>query len=63
MIYADPGSGILIWQFLLALFFGATFFFTKIRHWVSSKLRPNHDHEALKAAAADYTAESIAKGE
>jgi hypothetical protein len=63
MIYADPGSGILIWQLLLALFFGTTFFFTKLRHWVASKLRPNHDNETLKAAAEDYTAKSISKGE
>lgn len=63
MIYADPGSGILIWQLVLALFFGTTFFFTKLRHWISSKLRPNHDNEALKAATEDYTAKSISKSE
>ena len=38
MFYADPGSGVLIWQLLLALFFGATFFFTRLRHWASAKL-------------------------
>lgn len=38
MLYADPGSGVLIWQLLLALFFGATFFFTRFRHWASAKL-------------------------
>lgn len=40
MLYADPGSGILIWQMLLALFIGATFYFSKIRSWVVAKLRP-----------------------
>lgn len=62
MIYADPGSGILVWQMLLALFFGATFFFTKLRQWVLSKVRPNHGR-TLKAAAEDCTAKSISKGE
>ena len=40
MLYTDPGSGILIWQLLLALFFGAAFYFTRLRQWVSAKLRP-----------------------
>jgi hypothetical protein len=40
MLYADPGSGVLIWQLLLALFFGATFYFSKLRHWAIAKLRP-----------------------
>ena len=40
MLYADPGSGVLIWQLLLALFFGAAFYFTKLRQWATSKFRP-----------------------
>ncbi len=40
MLYADPGSGVLIWQLLIALFFGAAFYFTKLRHWAVAKLRP-----------------------
>jgi hypothetical protein len=48
MIYADPGSGILIWQLLLALFFGATFFISRIRHWVISKLRPGLDNATFE---------------
>lgn len=40
MLYADPGSGILIWQLLLALIFGATFYFTRLREWAGAKLRP-----------------------
>jgi hypothetical protein len=39
MLYADPGSGILIWQMLLALFIGATFYFSKFRTWVITKLK------------------------
>ena len=53
MLYADPGSGVLIWQLLLALFFGATFYFTKLRHWATSKLQRNsrdsEDQETTRA--------------
>lgn len=56
MIYADPGSGILIWQLLLALFFGAMFFLSRIRHWVTSKLRPGND-EAILIGPAKTTPE------
>jgi len=45
LLYADPGSGILIWQLLLALIFGATFYFSKLRHWVVAKLRPERNHQ------------------
>ena len=63
MIYADPGSGILIWQLLLALFCGATFFISRIRHWVISKLRAGHDHATLRSPAKNHTGRSIIKGE
>ena len=46
MLYADPGSGVLIWQLLLALFFGAAFYFTKLRHWATSKFRPARARQA-----------------
>jgi hypothetical protein len=49
MLYADPGSGILIWQMLLALFIGATFYFSKVRTWISSKMRPERNDSALKS--------------
>jgi hypothetical protein len=52
MIYADPGSGILIWQMLLALFIGATFYFSKVRAWVSIKLRPAR-HDAVSKSIAE----------
>ena len=41
MMYADPGSGVLIWQLLLAIFLGATFYFTKLKHWAMAKIRPD----------------------
>lgn len=39
MIYADPGSGVLIWQLLLAVFFGGAFYFSKLKAWATAKLR------------------------
>lgn len=50
MLYADPGSGVLIWQLLLAIFFGGTFYFTKLRHWVTAKVRPEHSDLQAKPA-------------
>ncbi len=32
--YIDPGSGALIWQLLLAAFFGAIFYIRKVRSWI-----------------------------
>ena len=60
MIYADPGSGVLIWQLLLATFFGATFYFSKLRHWVTAKLRPGRHRETVEKAAVS---KSISEGE
>jgi polysaccharide export outer membrane protein len=48
MVYADPGSEILIRQLLLAIFFGTTLFFTKLRHWVASRLHKYRLHPALR---------------
>jgi hypothetical protein len=48
MLYADPGSGILIWQMLLALFIGATFYFSKFRTWVTTKLKHARHAETSK---------------
>ncbi len=32
--YADPGSGALLWQFLVAGFVGGMFYFRKITRWL-----------------------------
>ena len=32
--YIDPGSGALVWQMLLAAFFGLCFYVGKIRNWI-----------------------------
>jgi len=31
LLYTDPGSGILVWQLLLAAFFGAMFYVRKVK--------------------------------
>jgi hypothetical protein len=62
MLYADPGSGVLIWQLLLALFFGATFYFTKLRHWAISKIRP--ERHANNSTIQEVTrTSSVSEGE
>jgi hypothetical protein len=33
-LYADPGSGTLIWQLLLAAFFGGMFYFRRLKDFV-----------------------------
>jgi len=62
MLYADPGSGVLIWQLLLALFFGATFYFTKLRHWAISRLWPQRNSNNSENEDASG-ANSISEGE
>jgi hypothetical protein len=37
--YADPGSGALIWQTLVAAFVGFAFYFRRIVSWVRSKMQ------------------------
>jgi len=60
MMYADPGSGVLIWQILLALFFGATFSFSKLKAWVLNKHRPE---QKLTAAEVPQTTNAVSEGE
>lgn len=48
MMYADPGSGVLIWQLLLALFFGAAFYFTKLRQWATAKFRSGRPQDSVE---------------
>ena len=59
MIYADPGSGVLIWQLLLAVFFGGTFYFTKLRHWAIAKIRPEHNDVQQESSSDVSAAKSI----
>ena len=37
--YTDPGSGALLWQILVAGFFGAMFFWRKLTSWFRSKTK------------------------
>jgi len=41
LLYADPGSGALIWQLLVAAFIGSMFYFRRIKEWffLKRKLR------------------------
>ena len=57
LLYADPGSGMLIWQILLAFFFGATFYFSKLRHWVVARLRPARNDNSAEAYVSKPTSE------
>ena len=41
--YTDPGSGALIWQLLVAGFFGAIFYFRRVLGWFRSKGQRNPD--------------------
>ena len=38
-IYADPGYGTLIWQLLLASFFGGMFYLRRLKDFVSRRKR------------------------
>jgi hypothetical protein len=37
LLYADPGSGALIWQLLVAAFIGSMFYFRRIKDWLFLK--------------------------
>jgi hypothetical protein len=39
LLYTDPGSGILIWQLLLAAFFGAMFYVRKLKDLITQRKR------------------------
>ena len=38
--YADPGSGVLIWQMLVAAFVGVAFYFRRLTSWFKGKKGP-----------------------
>ena len=42
-MYADPGSGALIWQMLVAGFVGALFYCRRIVAWFKNKVRKGED--------------------
>ena len=52
MLYADPGSGAMIWQLLLAFFFGVAFFFNRLRAWVGNRWAGRKNNEQLDSSAA-----------
>jgi hypothetical protein len=38
--YTDPGSGMLLWQMLLAALAGAAFYFRRFTSWIRSRRGP-----------------------
>jgi len=38
--YTDPGSGVLIWQMLVAGFVGVAFYFRRLTSWFKGKKGP-----------------------
>ncbi len=38
--YTDPGSGFLIWQFMVATFFGVLYYSRRVLAWFKSKKGP-----------------------
>ena len=66
MFYADPGSGAMLWQLLLAFFFGAAFFFNRFKSWVAMKWsgrRTNRQLDSPAASRPDETFPSITEGQ
>ena len=63
MLYADPGSGVLIWQIWRALVFGVTCYFAQFRHWVSAKVRPERNDHSLKTAEETHVSKSLSEDE
>jgi hypothetical protein len=41
--YIDPGSSAIVWQVLLAVFFGICFYVKKIRYWITGGLKKIKD--------------------
>lgn len=54
LAYIDPGTGLLIWQAIVAAFVGTVFYFKKTRDWIVNQVRrllgrkPKEDPPAAK---------------
>jgi uncharacterized membrane protein YbhN (UPF0104 family) len=59
--YADPGSGTLIWQMLLAVSFGVMFYLRRIIRWVRGLKAGKEKATSVKgfSAATEKESESI----
>jgi hypothetical protein len=51
LAYIDPGTGLLIWQSIVAAFVGAVFYFKKTRDWILKQFR-----RLFRRGAAEETA-------
>lgn len=52
-IYTDPGSGTLVWQLLLAAFFGVAFYFRRFKELLL--LRRKRDRQEVEAAEEEQS--------
>ncbi len=45
LFYVDPGYGTLIWQLVLAGFFGGMFYFRRLKDFVARRKRPDNGEQ------------------
>jgi hypothetical protein len=55
-IYTDPGSGTLVWQLLLAAFFGVAFYFRRFKEALLRRKRDKQEVEAAEEERSELTA-------
>lgn len=58
LLYTDPGSGAMIWQLLLAFIFGATFYFSRFKEWISARMNKGKETSPVDAGQDSYTAKT-----
>lgn len=54
LLYTDPGSGAMIWQLLLAFIFGATFYFSRFKEWISARMNKAKATSSIDAGQDSY---------
>lgn len=58
LLYTDPGSGAMIWQLLLAFIFGATFYFSRFKEWISARMNKGKEISPVDAGQDSYAAKT-----
>lgn len=53
MMYADPGSGAMLWQLGLALFFGGAFFFSRVKEWARGIFKKDSNQASADAPLSE----------
>lgn len=59
MLYTDPGSGAMIWQLLLAFFFGISFFFNRIKSWIVTSWDNRKNSRPMNVHKSNHSTDSI----